>query len=66
MLGQGLKVCVEISIMALDAGLVPYGKPVIAVGGSGSGADTAAIIVPEHSNNVFGLKVHEILCKPLA
>ena len=66
MLGQGLKVCVEISIMALDAGLVPYGKPIVAVGGSGSGADTAAIIVPEHSNNVFGLKVHEILCKPLA
>lgn len=66
MLGQGLKVCVEISIMALDAGLVPYGKPIVAVGGSGSGADTAAIIVPEHSSNVFGLKVHEILCKPLA
>lgn len=64
MLGQGLKVCVEISIMALDAGLVPYGKEVVAVGGSGSGADTAAIIVPEHSNNAFGLRVHEILCKP--
>ena len=66
MLGQGLKVCVEISIMALDAGLVPYGKRVVAVGGSSSGADTAAIIVPEHSNNVFELKVHEILCKPKA
>ena len=66
MLGQGLKVCVEISIMALDAGLTPYGKEVVAVGGSGSGADTAAIIVPEHSNNVFGLRVHEILCKPRA
>jgi len=64
MLGQGLKVCVEISIMALDASLVPYGKQVVAVGGSGSGADTAAIIVPEHSNDVFGLRVHEILCKP--
>jgi hypothetical protein len=64
MLGQGLKVCVEISIMALDAGLVPYGEQVVAVGGSGSGADTAAIIVPAHSNNVFGLRIHEILCKP--
>ncbi|NLJ60483.1 MAG: hypothetical protein GX338_05995 [Firmicutes bacterium] len=64
MLGQGLKVCVEISIMALDAGLVPYGEQVVAVGGSGSGADTAAIIVPEHSNNVFDLRIHEILCKP--
>jgi hypothetical protein len=66
MIGQGVKVCVEISIMALDAGLVPYGQQVVAVGGSGSGADTAAIIVPEHSNNIFGLKVHEILCKPRA
>ncbi|MGB4402323.1 MAG: pyruvate kinase alpha/beta domain-containing protein [Bacillota bacterium] len=66
MISQGLKVCVEISIMALDAGLVPYGKPIIAVGGSRSGADTAAVIVPEHSHNVFDLKVHEILCKPRA
>ncbi len=64
MLGQGLKVCVEISIMALDAGLVPHGNQIVAVGGSSSGADTAAIIVPAHSNNVFDLRVHEILCKP--
>lgn len=66
MLGQGLKVCVEISIMALDAGLVPYGERVVAVGGTSTGADTAAIIVPEHSNNLFGLRVEEILCKPRA
>lgn len=64
MLGQGVKVCVEISIMALDAGLIPYGEPIIAVGGSRSGADTAAIIRPAHSNHVFDLKVEEILCKP--
>ena len=64
MLGQGLKVCVEISIMALDAGLVPYGERIVAVGGTGSGADTAAIILPAHSNSVFDLKVQEIICKP--
>ncbi|NLS44376.1 MAG: hypothetical protein GX969_01340 [Firmicutes bacterium] len=63
-LGQGLKVCVEISVMALDAGLVPYGKPIVTVGGSGSGADTAIVIVPEHSDNIFGTRVHRILCKP--
>ena len=34
MLGQGTKVCVEVSIMALDAGLIPYGEPIIAIGGS--------------------------------
>ena len=34
MLGQGTKVCVEIAVMALDAGLIPYGEDIIAVGGS--------------------------------
>lgn len=66
MLGQGIKVCVEISIMALDAGLIPFGERIIAIGGTRSGADTAAIILPAHSNNVFDLKVEEILCKPKA
>ena len=64
MLGQGVKVCVEISIMALDAGLIPYGQRIVAVGGTHSGADTAAVILPAHSNSVFDLKVEEILCKP--
>ena len=64
MLGQGTKVCVEISVMALDAGLVPYGKPVIALGGSGRGADTAAILTPGYSSSVLDTRIHEILCKP--
>ncbi|MDD2233509.1 MAG: pyruvate kinase alpha/beta domain-containing protein [Desulfitobacteriaceae bacterium] len=64
MLGQGTKVCVEISVMALDAGLIPYGKPVIAIGGSGEGADTALILTPSHASSIFKTKVHEIICKP--
>lgn len=64
MFGQGTKVCVEISIMALDAGLIPYGKPVIAVGGSSKGADTALILTPSHANKIFDTKIHEIICKP--
>jgi hypothetical protein len=64
MLGQGAKVCVEIAVMALDAGLVPYGKPVIAVGGTGGGADTAAILTPGYSSSVLDTRIHEILCKP--
>ena len=64
MLGQGTKVCVEIAAMALDAGLVPYGKPVIALGGTGRGADTAAILTPGYSSSIFDTKIHEILCKP--
>lgn len=64
MLGQGLKVCVEIAGMALDAGLIPYGEEVVAVAGTGEGADTAAVILPAHSNNFFETKVKEIICKP--
>ena len=64
MLGQGVKVCVEVAGMALDAGLIPYGKEVIAIGGSGKGADTAAVIAPAHSNHFFDTKVKEIICKP--
>ncbi|MGI6034717.1 MAG: pyruvate kinase alpha/beta domain-containing protein [Limnochordia bacterium] len=64
MLGQGVKVCVEISIMALDSGLIPYGADVIAIGGTSRGADTAAIIRPAHSNNVFDTRIVEILCRP--
>lgn len=64
MLGQGVKVCAEIAGMALDAGLVPYGEEIIAVAGTGTGADTAVVIVPEHSNNFLGTKIKEIICKP--
>ena len=63
-MGQGLKVCVEISVMALDAGLIPYGEEIIAVAGSGGGADTAVIIVPAHSTHFFDTTVKEIICIP--
>ena len=63
-LGQGLKVCVEIGSMALDAGLIPYGEEIIAVGGSGRGADTAVVIVPAHANYFFNNEVKEIICTP--
>lgn len=64
MFGQGTKVCVEIAIMALDAGLIPYGEPIIAVGGSGNGADTALVLTPSHASSVFDTKIHEVICKP--
>lgn len=65
MFGQGVKVGVEIAVMALDAGLIPYGEPVIAVGGTGSGADTAVIVTPAHAGNIFDTRIHEVLCKPV-
>ena len=64
MFGEGTKVCVEISVMALDAGLIPYGKPVIALGGSSRGADTASILTPDYTSSILSTKIHEILCKP--
>lgn len=62
--GQGVKVAAEITLMAADAGLVPEGKPVIALAGSGSGADTAAILLPANAQTFFDLKFLEILCMP--
>lgn len=64
MFGQGVKVCAEISIMALDGGLIPFGEDIIAVAGSGSGADTAVIIRPAHANHLFDTYIKEIICKP--
>ena len=61
--GHGLKVCVEIVLMACDAGLIPPSE-VIAVAGTARGADTVAIIKASPSNMFFNLKVREILAKP--
>ena len=63
-IGQGIKVTVEISIMAADAALVPTDTEIIAVGGSGRGADAAAVIKPAHMNNFFDMEVREIIAMP--
>jgi uncharacterized protein len=62
--GAGMKVMLEICMMAADAGLINTGEPVIAVAGTHRGADSAAVIVPENSDNFFDLKVPEIICIP--
>ncbi|HHY13507.1 MAG TPA: hypothetical protein GX526_02540 [Thermoanaerobacterales bacterium] len=64
MFGQGIKVSVEVATMALDAGLIPYGHDIIAVGGTSRGADTAIIIKPNHASNIFDTWISEIICKP--
>jgi hypothetical protein len=63
--GEGTKVCIEIAVMAADAGMIPIDKPVITVAGTGNGADTALVIHPAHSNNFFELYVDEVITKPL-
>jgi len=62
--GQGTKVVVEIAVMALDAGLIPFGEKIIAIGGSGKGADTALILTPAHACNIFDTYINEVICKP--
>lgn len=62
--GQGIKVACELTIMAADAGLVPAGEEIIAIGGSGRGADAAAVILAANAQDFFDLRVLEILCKP--
>lgn len=62
--GEGMKVAVEIVLMAMDAGLISSKKDVIAIGGSSRGADTAVVISPTNVSNFFDLKVREIICKP--
>ena len=64
MLGQGMKVVVEISVMAADAGLVRTDEDIIVVAGTGGGADYAVVLRPVHSNDFFDMKIKEILCKP--
>ncbi|MGD0805797.1 MAG: pyruvate kinase alpha/beta domain-containing protein [Candidatus Bathyarchaeia archaeon] len=62
--GQGMKVVVEISAMAADAGTVPVDRDVIAIAGSGKGADTAVVIKPAYSHSIFEAVVREIIAKP--
>ena len=62
---QGVKVCFEIVMMAADAGLVSKGEKVIAIAGTGRGADTALVMQAASSQNMKKLRVNEIICKPL-
>ena len=64
MFGQGVKVCVECAVMALDADALSFGQCVVALGGTAVGVDTAVVLTPSYSSSVLETKIHEILCKP--
>lgn len=64
MFSHGVKVAAEISIMAADAGLIPVGEEIIAIGGRSHGVDTAVILTPVNSKNLFKMKFHEIIAMP--
>ncbi len=63
-LGEGTKVGCEIVMMAADAGLIPEGEEVLAVAGTGRGADTVLVIRSAASKRFLDLKVLEVLAKP--
>ncbi len=66
-LSQGLKVAVEISLMATDAGKVPSSEKIISIGGSSKGCDSAVVIRNSYSHTLLqDLAINEILCMPFS
>jgi len=64
MFSQGTKVAVEISVMALEAGLINPGSEVISIAGSDNGCDTALVVRPAFARKIKDFIICEILCKP--
>jgi hypothetical protein len=61
---QGMKVAVEVALMAAEAGLLSMDKEAIAVAGTGEGADTAIVLQPAYAHRFRDLRIREILAKP--
>jgi uncharacterized protein len=64
MFSQGMKVCVEVAVMAAEAGFITPDEEVVVVGGSGTGADTAVIMKPAYAAGMFETKFKAVLCMP--
>jgi len=61
---EGVKVCVEITLMATDAGLISPSEDIVAIAGTGGGCDTALLIRPNYTTNVYQLGIKEIISMP--
>ena len=61
---EGIKVAAEMALMAADAGLVRTDELVLAIAGTGRGADTAVILKPANAQTFFDLRFQEIICMP--
>ena len=63
---QGVKVCIEMATMVVDAGLIKdIEQDIISVAGTGRGADTVCLITPKPTSLLHQLRVKAILAKPL-
>lgn len=56
----------EACLKAVDAGLVPEGRPVVPVAGTGRGADTVCLVNSAASKRFPDLFVSQVLAKPMA
>jgi len=68
--GQGMKVAVEVVLIAVATGYLDPYREVIGVGGSSRGADTAAVIRSTYPGTIFSkdpkkkLEIREIIAMP--
>jgi len=62
--GQGMKVCVEVTLMAADAGLIPMDREVMAIAGTSMGTDTCIVVKPAYPRKFYELEIREIVAKP--
>ena len=61
---QGVKVAVEITIMAAEAGAIKTDHEVISIGGTHQGADTALVVKPSYARDFYDFEIREIIAKP--
>ena len=61
---QGMKVAVEVALMAADAGLLDMSREIVAIAGSSDGADTALVLKPAYPRKFKQLDIREILAMP--
>jgi hypothetical protein len=61
---QGMKVAVEVAIMAADAGVLDTSCEIVAVAGTDEGADTALVLKAACARHFKELEIREILAKP--
>ena len=61
---HGVKVCVEIAIMAAEHGYISPDEAVVAIAGSHHGADTAVVLKPAYAADMFKTRIKQLLCMP--
>jgi hypothetical protein len=61
---HGVKVCVEIAVMAAEHGFIRTDEEVVVVAGSHHGADTALVLQPAFAANIFDTRIRRLLCMP--